>query len=117
MNASQLLPWKFVIVNCSRWAFARHLKSLPKKYRKRAIEEMHCTGWPCKAWPELKRKIELVMNHPRLKSCTESSNASLCNAVDSVSFNPNCANSCIKLLREIEADKTWNPAAWERGDA
>jgi hypothetical protein len=112
-NQNEILPLKFVTGHCSRRDFARHLKTLPKQYRRESVRQLARIGYPLKAWPSLTAKIDAVWNAPRIKYCTESSNASLSHAIDSVSLNRSCANSCLRLLKEVESDREWNSHFWD----
>ena len=113
MSPNTVLPFRFVTSNATRRDFARHLKSLPMPYRREAVAQAERVGcYPLKAWDSLKAKIAALWNHPRVKSCTETSNVSLAHAIDAVSFNPSCANSALRFLKAAEADQEWNPEAW-----
>jgi hypothetical protein len=112
-NQNEILPWRLVIGHCSRRDFARHLKTLPKQYRRESVDRLVCIGYPLKVWPSLADKIDAIWNAPRIKYCTESSNVALCHAIDSVSLNRSCANSCLRLLKEVDYDREWNPHFWD----
>jgi len=113
LNQNEILPWKFVIGHCSRRDFARHLKTIPKQYRRESVDRLVHIGYPLKVWPSLAEKIDAIWNAPRIKYCTESSNAALSHAIDSVFLNRSCANSCLRLLKEVDSDREWNSHFWD----
>ena len=61
---------------------------------------------------EVTAEIATLLALPRCRSCTQNSNVALSNAVDSVFFSPS-PETLLRLKREIEADKVWNPYLWE----
>lgn len=67
-----------------------------------------------RAYDQQRAEIEIarLLEAPRCQSCTESSNVALTHAIDSASMKPS-PESLIRLIREIEGDKEWNPHFWQ----
>lgn len=114
MNQNELLPWHFVTGHPSRREFARHVRSLPKQYRREAVARLAAIAWPGKAWPELRAKVAALLASPRVQRCTEMENVSLAHTATSAALNPSCTNSAIRFLKAVEADREWNPNAWNQ---
>ena len=113
MSPNEILPWRFVTTHATRRDFAQHLRTLPTVHRREAVNLAQRTGvFPLRAWESLRIKVEILRNAPRVKSCTESSNVSLSHATDSLFFNPSCANSAIRFVKAVDADRECNPHLW-----